>query len=1834
MRIVEQYLLQLNNEKRRLMRAAAILTALSFLVVIGVSWNLRITAITIANGATCGRQEHRHDAQCIAENVAVCGYEQAAVPVILEETTTENVAEETAVEENGENDELNPSAGAEPIAEQHIHTEDCYVQVYSCGLEEHIHNISCYSDETVDIETAEIWEKDLPQLTGRWAEDVVLVAQSQLGNKESEKNYMVAADGQTRNGITRYGQWYGNPYGDWSAMFALFCLEYAQIPQQALPHSPGADNMMHMAEDLQIVRQPDENMEKAGNLLFADTDGNGNADRVIIITQPVGDKFAAIGGDIENSVTEFIISKEEISVLGYIDIAKLQTAFAENGRETLPDSTESGENADQTVDGDTQQTDEIQQKEEIVLNAVFTDDGKIRLSAEVNTAETEMYLWQWQYSEDGSEPWTDIAGAMDFVLELENTEENYMRYYRLQGRKMQMMLMTLELVEEEPQTEPEEEAEDDIINSEAIAPFRIDKNNNVYTIEVYALPVDTNGNRLTNIAVTKLDSLTVNNDTKKEVKNSFDDNLGEYKSAYFGTENSVSKDNNVTLDNIRYVWRYTRYYGSYYLAYQKTDNTQNQRWMQNANTGISLYLRYVPQFTVTLQSDGFESVTERVQYNDTPEFAEQPQWQKEDYTLIGWAAGGNVYTFEEILQRPVTQNITYTATWAENPTITFDMGEYADSLYPVDPVEVLYGGTIQQLPTPQWKFNSVAMAFGGWYLNQELTQEVTADYEYKEDTILYAKWSPKDEGYYVYFMDFERENATPLVLVTYSVTEGKTTSVYVPANVPEGKEWDGKWYLDSGKSVEYNFSIPVSQMTDYLTGALGRDLYLYPGTKDVCRAIFVTYGTRIDPVTAVKGDTIDLGRYVPQRNGYNFDGWTLADGTPVSGVYQLNETTTFVAKWTADYVPFEAILRIENANDTGMTQANILGTWYAKAGSQIKVKSTYTDSGDSRTGTHKVVCVLDGVEYPVYTDAGLTTEATLSDVYEKYFIYNNTGTKWTDEVNWDDVYLNGELPYSTRPISSAGDTIINFDYMRVRNDIVFTIINSDTNGGYIDVYKLKENGLITGSVIYTGTVPTAVGHNVSAKGVSANNISWSYTAAAGSSGNNLYTLHDMKYGQRIFEVYPVGGSWLTPRGEAFHQYAVESGEYFSSRRQDLTEDFFKGSGRGLKPYSLVTEFRTQEFIALMYAVECLEEETPDFVYNNIGYKVDTELCEVVKHTGYFGIKALEGCVPGINMLGQYNGNNKYYTANSITWENYNVAVTDDTVVGDSGKGNPKAETLFGTTYWPHYSRYNGVTGLKTFAKMYIFYYNRLKMNIQFNFGYDADGNGATETAKYENIPYGEKIAEYQFGMKDFQRNPLLERDGYEFAGWYDANGFVLEAEDWDSIVATGDSTNNTMIFFAKWEKISNNIVEYYEDRSAEEPFEQHYFDDGQLVQYPTMEVYPDGWVWQEYGEGSFKRFDWDVPMYGEYGVQETRIINGEERVVNVIRIYGTWDESHTRVIYDPNQPDGGIPGTAPVDYNEYTIWQSAVPVASKGNTENADPAMVFVGWKLDRNDVVYHPGDHVSVQWPRTMKFTAQWAKAEDVVYLLYDPNGGTPENRYPNDSGFPYKKNATASVWENTTSDGQPWFTRTGYIFKGWNTLPDGTGTAFAPDSTIVLTEPLTVLYAQWEKEVYNLSVYKTDSDNSKPLRDAQFGLYKLVDGRYLSVDSFVTGADGHIAFQNLEVDTVYKLIEEKPPDGYAIITKEVMFGIKPDENTNTLSFVFYDDIGNTISAPGGVWGEYITAARLLTITVKNLRGYELPSTGGTGGIIHILFGIALITAPFVYIFSQRRKRERRLRE
>lgn len=109
MGIVEQYILQFNKEKQRLRRTTAVLTVLSLLVVITVSWNLRMTGITLANDAYCGIAEHQYTADCPVERILICGYPEETAPekswepeaAEPTESTPETIAQEPVEERNG-----------------------------------------------------------------------------------------------------------------------------------------------------------------------------------------------------------------------------------------------------------------------------------------------------------------------------------------------------------------------------------------------------------------------------------------------------------------------------------------------------------------------------------------------------------------------------------------------------------------------------------------------------------------------------------------------------------------------------------------------------------------------------------------------------------------------------------------------------------------------------------------------------------------------------------------------------------------------------------------------------------------------------------------------------------------------------------------------------------------------------------------------------------------------------------------------------------------------------------------------------------------------------------------------------------------------------------------------------------------------------------------------------------------------------------------------------------------------------------------------------------------------------------------------------------------------------------------------------------------------------------------------------------------------------------------------------------------------------------------------------------------------------------------------------
>ncbi len=180
----------------------------------------------------CDLFEHTHDDSCYTTTYElVCGLEEGELveevnpdydPVALFE---EPVAAKPVV--------------VDPVIETpvHHHTDACYEEVLVCGLPEHHHTVNCLADPLDGTQDEDEWLSQTgTSLTGLWMDDLLAVAESQLGYEQSEKNFELDdADGTTVHYYTRYGAWYGNSYGPWDVTFLSYCLNYAGIPQSAIP---------------------------------------------------------------------------------------------------------------------------------------------------------------------------------------------------------------------------------------------------------------------------------------------------------------------------------------------------------------------------------------------------------------------------------------------------------------------------------------------------------------------------------------------------------------------------------------------------------------------------------------------------------------------------------------------------------------------------------------------------------------------------------------------------------------------------------------------------------------------------------------------------------------------------------------------------------------------------------------------------------------------------------------------------------------------------------------------------------------------------------------------------------------------------------------------------------------------------------------------------------------------------------------------------------------------------------------------------------------------------------------------------------------------------------------------------------------------------------------------------------------------------------------------------------------------------------------------------------------------------------------------------------------
>ena len=274
-------------------------------------------------------EEHQHGPDCYEQILTlVCPLEEQPVVSVLVLTCGEAEA---------------------PV---HQHTESCFetvepVRELICELPEHVHTEACYEeltpgDPTADLETAADWEASVSGvvLTGDYRTDLLAIAETQLGYRESTRNFIIDEAGFVK-GYTRYGQWYGIPYGDWCAMFVSFCLHYAGIPETAVPYESGCANWVSALSAAGLYRPAGMAAPVKGDIIFFDNDGDGSADHVGLVAGVTEEEpsIKTIEGNSADRVQYLSYNSSASNILGYAEIP------AEPDAQAQPEADEATDNS-------------------------------------------------------------------------------------------------------------------------------------------------------------------------------------------------------------------------------------------------------------------------------------------------------------------------------------------------------------------------------------------------------------------------------------------------------------------------------------------------------------------------------------------------------------------------------------------------------------------------------------------------------------------------------------------------------------------------------------------------------------------------------------------------------------------------------------------------------------------------------------------------------------------------------------------------------------------------------------------------------------------------------------------------------------------------------------------------------------------------------------------------------------------------------------------------------------------------------------------------------------------------------------------------------------------------------------------------------------------------------------------------------------------------------------------------------------------------------------------------------------------------------------------------
>ena len=475
-----------------------------------------------------------------------------------------------------------------------------------------------------------------------------------------------------------------------------------------------------------------------------------------------------------------------------------------------------------------------------------------------------------------------------------------------------------------------------------------------------------------------------------------------------------------------------------------------------------------------------------------------------------------------------------------------------------------------------------------------------------------------------------------------------------------------------------------------------------------------------------------------------------------------------------------------------------------------------------------------------------------------------------------------------------------------------------------------------------------------------------------------------------------------------------------------------------------------------------------------------------------------------------------------------------------------------------------------------------ELTITFN----ANDGSETPATKTQKVGKGIETA--------LDANTFTLKDFY-FAGWSSSVSGDVEYADMAKITLSEDKT-----LYAVWS--ADPVVTLSTGTGISEVT-------GSGTYAPGATVSIDATV-----SGGYKWSKW-TQTTGGADVSTTKAYSFEMGTENIAYTANAEPISYS-VAFDKNSDDAT--GTMADQSFTYDVAQNLTANAYSWESHS------FTGWNTstDGKGTSYADGASVSNLTETdgaTVTLYAQWAEGATVTFHKND--GVTPESTTTQKIQF----NTETALTKNT-------FSRDTYIFLGWNTAEDGTGTAYSDEQKVTLTANLD-LYAQWAIDLATTTLSKTSWTNGNvysmsdnvPISDriTVTGSVTLIlpDGRKLTASSGITVTGSNSLTINGGTGQNAGILEATGDDDY----RTAGIGGDFQEAGGTIAIN-----GGTVTAKGGknaagIGGGHKGAGGTIAInggTVTATGGYDGAGIGGgykgAGGTISIRGGVVEATGGY----------------